>query len=73
MLNTESRNSGLEEHLPFLQTSIFPIRIQKRKNFVASLIFNYFSHRIHTIGAKGFKDIIEEGVPISTLHLPTIK
>jgi len=35
----------------------------REKSFVASLIFNYFSNRVHTVGAKGFKDIIEEGVP----------
>ena len=34
-----------------------------KKSFVNSLVFNYFSNRIHTIGALGFKDIIEEGVP----------
>lgn len=64
MLNTESRNSGLEGASPFLANLDFSYTHTKReKNFVASLIFNYFSHRIHTIGAKGFKDIIEEGVP----------
>lgn len=64
MLNTEPRNSGLEGASPFLANLDFSYTHTKReKNFVASLIFNYFSHRIHTIGAKGFKDIIEEGVP----------
>ena len=30
---------------------------------IASLVFNWFSNRIHTIGAGGFNDIIEESVP----------
>jgi len=34
----------------------------KEKNFLASLVFNYFSDRIHTIGMVGFKDIVEKGV-----------
>lgn len=33
------------------------------KSLVTSILFNYFSDRIHTIGAKGFNDIIEEGFP----------
>ena len=33
------------------------------RSFVNSLVFNYFSDRVHTIGALGFKDIIEQGVP----------
>src|SRR5690625_7921195 len=30
---------------------------------MSSLVFNYFSDRIHTNGTLGFEDIIEEGVP----------
>jgi outer membrane receptor protein involved in Fe transport len=33
------------------------------KDFITSLVFSYFSDRVHTIGTKGFRDIIEEGVP----------
>jgi outer membrane receptor protein involved in Fe transport len=32
-------------------------------------VLNYFSNRIHTIGTRSFKDIIEEGIP--TLHFVT--
>jgi outer membrane receptor protein involved in Fe transport len=64
ILNTEPRNSGLEGASPFLaNTDISYHYTQDEKSFVASLIFNYFSDRIHTVGAAGFKDIMEEGVP----------
>lgn len=64
ILNTTQRNSGLEGASPFLANADFSYHYtQGEKNFVASLIFNYFSDRIHTIGAAGFTDIIEEGVP----------
>ena len=64
MLNTEPRSSSLEGASPFLANLDFSYtHTKKEKSFVASIIFNYFSHRIHTIGAKGFKDIIEEGLP----------
>lgn len=34
------------------------------KNFINSLVFSYFSNRVHTISSLGgFNDIIEEGVP----------
>ena len=64
ILNTEPRNSGLEGASPFLaNTDISYHYTQDEKSFVASLIFNYFSDRIHTVGAAGFKDIVEEGIP----------
>jgi len=64
ILNTDPRNSELEGASPFLANlDLSYTHTKKEKSFVASLIFNYFSNRIHTIGAKGFKDIIEEGVP----------
>ncbi len=64
ILNTEPRKSGLEGASPFLTNADFSYHYTKgEKNIVASLIFNYFSDRIHTVGATGFKDIMEEGVP----------
>lgn len=64
ILNTEPRKSGLEGASPFLANlDLSYTHTRKEKSFLVSLIFNYFSNRIHTIGAKGFKDIIEEGVP----------
>jgi hypothetical protein len=32
-------------------------------NITNSLVFNYFSSRVHTIGAQGYKNIIESGAP----------
>ncbi len=62
--NTEARNSTLEGASPFLANMDVSYNYaQKDKNLIASLVFNYFSNRIHTLGAGGFKDIIEEGVP----------
>jgi len=64
ILNTEARKSGLEGASPFLTNlDLSYTHTKKEKSFVASIIFNYFSNRIHTVGAKGFKDIMEEGVP----------
>ncbi|WP_232001481.1 TonB-dependent receptor [Proteiniphilum saccharofermentans] len=64
VLNTDPRNTGLEGASPFLANFDLSYNYTKKeKSFVASLIFNYFSDRIHTIGARGFNDIIEEGVP----------
>jgi outer membrane cobalamin receptor len=36
---------------------------KKQLNLTNSLVFNYFSDRIHTIGAQGYKNIMENGVP----------
>ena len=64
ILNTEPRNSGLEGASPFLANIDLSYNYMKRdKNFVAAIVFNYFSSRIHTVGARGFNDIMEEGVP----------
>lgn len=64
ILNTDPRKSGLEGASPFLVNFDLSYNYAKKeKNFVGSLIFNYFSDRIHTIGARGYKDIIEGSVP----------
>lgn len=63
ILNTNPRNSGLEGASPFLMNCDLSYSYTKQeKSLIASLIFNYFSNRIHTIGAGGYNDIIEEGV-----------
>ncbi len=62
--NTETRNSALEGASPFLANMDISYNYTKKdKNVTAALVLNYFSHRIHTIGAGGFEDIMEEGVP----------
>lgn len=64
ILNTEPRKIQLEGASPFLLNMDLSYNFKKsEKDFVASLVFSYFSHRVHTIGTKGFRDIIEEGVP----------
>lgn len=64
MLNTDSRDSSLEGASPLLANVDVSYNFtQKDKNLVASLVFNYFSNRIHTIGTGGYNDIIEKGVP----------
>jgi outer membrane receptor protein involved in Fe transport len=70
ILNTDSRNSGLEGASPFLtNTDISYHHTNGEKSLTASLILNYYSDRIHTIGATGFNDIMEEGV--ATLDFAT--
>lgn len=64
LLNTPKRNSELEGASPFLINSDITYQIMDSKNreLTSSLILNYFSDRIYTIGALGYEDIMEEGV-----------
>lgn len=67
---TEPRYTQLEGASPFLINFDISYTYSKReRNFTSSLIFNYFSDRIHTIGALGYKDIMEKGVPGMNLVL----
>ncbi len=62
-INNTQRNSQLEGAAPLIGNfDITYSHINNDKNLLASLVFNYFSERIHTIGMLGFKDIVEEGV-----------
>jgi len=62
--NTAERHSRLEGAAPFITNVDFSYnRINENKNLLASLVFGYFSDRIHTIGTMGYKDIIEKGLP----------
>ena len=64
ILNTKPRKIQLEGASPFLLNVDFAYNFKKSdKDFITSLVFSYFSDRVHTIGTKGFRDIIEEGVP----------
>ncbi|NDV46302.1 TonB-dependent receptor [Paludibacter sp. 221] len=61
--NTEVRNSGLEGASPFLANADIAYSYTKNeKSLLATLVLNYFSNRIYTVGAGGFNDIIEEGL-----------
>ena len=63
ILNTTPRNSSLEGASPFLtNTDITYHHTKGDKSLTTSFMLNYISDRIHTIGATGFNDIIEEGV-----------
>lgn len=62
--NTEARKTQLEGASPFLGNFDISYNYQNGEtNLISSLVLNYFSNRIHTIGTRSFKDIIEEGVP----------
>lgn len=64
LVNTPERNTQLEGAAPFIGNfDISHTYTNGEKSFVNSLVFNYFSNRIHTIGSRGYKDIIEQGVP----------
>lgn len=64
LLNTPERNTQLEGAAPFIGNfDISHTYTNEKRSFVNSLVFNYFSNRIHTIGSQGYKDIIEKGVP----------
>ncbi|MDR2927851.1 MAG: TonB-dependent receptor [Cytophagaceae bacterium] len=61
--NTEARNSRLEGASPFIANADVSYSYTKdERNFTAAFVFNCFSNRIHTIGAGGFNDIIEQSV-----------
>lgn len=64
LINTPKRNSELEGASPFLINSdiTYQVTDSKNRNLTSSLVFNYFSDRIYTIGALGYEDIIEEGL-----------
>ena len=60
----KSRTTSLEGGAPIIMNFDISHNLSiNERSFVNSLVFNYFSDRVHTIGALGFKDIIEQGVP----------
>lgn len=63
-LATVSTGSQLEGAAPWIVNSDLSYQLQKGKyNFTSTLVFNYFSDRIYTIGTEGFQDIMEKGIP----------
>ena len=63
-MNTPERKSGLEGASPFiLNADITYISIKNNKCLATSLVFNYFSDRIYSIGTLGYNDTIEKGIP----------
>lgn len=63
-LATVSTGSQLEGAAPWIVNSDLSYQFQKGKyNLTSTLVFNYFSDRIYTIGTEGFQDIMEKGIP----------
>lgn len=64
VMNTQKRKSKLEGAAPFITNFDVSYNTRKNgKNHTTSLVFNYFSDRIYTIGTLQYKDIIEKGIP----------
>lgn len=74
VLNTLKRVSKLEGAAPYIANFDITYHYQKNNfSITNTLVANYFSDRIYTIGTLGFKDIIENGVPtldfVSTVNV----
>ncbi|MBX2931242.1 MAG: carboxypeptidase-like regulatory domain-containing protein [Chitinophagaceae bacterium] len=64
LINTPERISALEGASPFIiNADITYHYLKAKKGLTTSLVFNYFGDRIFTIGAMGYQDIIEKGIP----------
>lgn len=62
--DTPIKKAQLEGASPFIANADISYNyLNNEKNITASLILNYFSDRVHTIGSRTYEDIIEEGVP----------
>jgi outer membrane receptor protein involved in Fe transport len=56
--------SDLEGATPFLLNA--DIAVNKKINdntFISSLVFNYFSERVYSVGTRGFENVLEKGIP----------
>ncbi|QNM85422.1 TonB-dependent receptor [Polaribacter pectinis] len=56
--------SNLEGATPFLMNA--DISINKKINdntFISSIVFNYFSERVYSVGTRGFENVLEKGIP----------
>ncbi|RIJ49400.1 TonB-dependent receptor [Maribellus luteus] len=63
-LNFTNKKTELEGAAPFLVNADLSYQFHKTDlDFTASLVKNYFSERIYTVGAGGYQDIVENGVP----------
>lgn len=68
LTNTQERTSELEGASPILINADLTHQYSNKGNeWTTSVVFNYFSDRIHTIGTIGYEDIMEEGT--ATLNL----
>ena len=70
----QQKSSQLEGATPFLMNADISFN-KKYENdeFTATMVFNYFSDRVYSIGTRGFENIIEKGIPtldlVSSYHL----
>jgi hypothetical protein len=63
-LATDSNGSQLEGAAPWIVNADLSYLYKKgQKSFTNTLVANYFSDRIHTIGTEGYQDIVENGIP----------
>lgn len=62
---TDPTGSQLEGAAPFIGNADITYQF-KRNDFgiTGTIVCNYFSDRVYTIGTQGYKDIIEKGVPM---------
>ena len=61
---TDPTGSQLEGAAPFIGNADITYQF-KRNDFglTGTIVCNYFSDRVYTIGTQGYKDIIEKGIP----------
>ena len=70
----QQKSSQLEGATPFLMNADISFN-KKYENdeFTATVVLNYFSDRVYSIGTRGFENIIEKGIPtldlVSSYHL----
>lgn len=68
---TPEKNSQLEGSAPYIFNVDLSYHYSKKQlSSTNSLVINYFSDRIYTIGTQGFQDIVEQGIP--TLNFVSI-
>ena len=70
----QQASSQLEGATPFLMNADVTFKKKYEENeLTTSLVFNYFSDRVYSIGTRGFENIIEKGIPtldlVSSLKL----
>jgi TonB-dependent receptor len=60
----QQATSQLEGATPFLMNADVTFNKKYSENeLTTSLVFNYFSDRVYSIGTRGFENIIEKGIP----------
>ncbi|NLT03105.1 MAG: TonB-dependent receptor [Bacteroidales bacterium] len=68
VINTTPRKTNLEGASPFITNiDLSYTNAAFERSMLVSLVFNYYSDRIHTLGAMGYNDIIDKAVPTINL------